>query len=69
MITPSSLTVKAHFENAKIVKSLSWHINFEITDLGNIYLSQGAYWYMKEDGTSELIWDDHSGFAKILENK
>lgn len=69
MITPNSLQVKAYFSNAKIVKSLSWHINFEITDLESIYFSQGAYWYMKEDGTSELIWDDHYGYARIIENK
>ena len=69
MITPNSLQVKYHFKNAKIVKSLSWHINFEIENFDNIYFSQGAYWYMKEDGTSELIWDDHSGYARIIETK
>lgn len=69
MITPNSLQVKAHFSNAKIVKSLSWHTYFEITNLDKIYFSQGAYWYENADGTSELIWDDHYGYAKIIENK
>lgn len=69
MITPNSLQVKYHFKNAKIVKSLSWHINFEIENFDNIYFSQGTYWYMKEDGTSELIWDDHYGYARIIETK
>ena len=69
MITPNSLQVKYHFKNAKIVKSLSQHINFEIENFDNIYFSQGAYWYMKEDGTSELIWDDHYGYARIIETK
>jgi len=48
---------------------LSWHCNFEIKDMEKIYFSQGAYWYEREDGTSELIWDDHYGYARIIENK
>ena len=69
MVTPNSLQVKSYFSNAKIVKSLSWHCNFEIKDMEKIYFSQGSYWYEREDGTSELIWDDHYGYARIIENK
>lgn len=69
MTVPNSIQVKHYFKDAKIVKSLNWHIGFEITDLEKIYFSQGLYWYMKDDGTSELIWDDYYGYAQIIENK
>lgn len=69
MITPNSLQVKNYFGNARLIKSLSSHTNFEITDTSRIYLSLGCYWYRNDDETSELIWDDHMGYAKILENK
>ena len=42
---------------------------FEIEDIDRIYYSQEAYWYKNDDETSELLWDNYYGFAKIIENK
>lgn len=67
MITPSSLKVKNRYQNAKIVKSLSSFVNFEFKGIDRIYYSQEFYWYKNDDETSELIWDNYYGFAKILE--
>ena len=69
MVTPSSLQVKNRYNNALIVKSLSSFKNFEIEDIDRIYYSQEAYWYKNDDETSELLWDNYYGFAKIIENK
>ena len=67
MITPSSLQVKNRYQNAKIVKSLSSFVNFEFNGIDRIYYSQEAYWHKNDDETSELIWDNYYGYAKILE--
>jgi hypothetical protein len=67
MVTPSSLQVRNRYENARIVKSLSSFKNFEFEGSDRIYYSQEAYWYRNDDETSELIWDNYYGFAKILE--
>lgn len=69
MVTPSSLQVKNRYGNAKIVKSLSSYRNFEFEGTERIYYSREAYWYRNDDDTSELIWDNYYGFAKIIENK
>lgn len=29
----------------------------------------GTYWYVLQDCSEEIIWDDYYGYAKIIENK
>lgn len=65
MVTPNSLQVKNYFGSA-MIQSLSSNNKFTITIPSNVFLRQGCYWYRTEENTEELIWDDHTGYAKIV---
>lgn len=65
MITPNSLQVKNYFGSA-MIQSLSSDKQFSITVPSNVFFRLGCYWYRTDSGDEELIWDDHTGYAKKL---
>ncbi len=69
MITPNSLQVKAYFFDALKVKSLSSERVFFMNEVLKLKFYLGTYWYVLQDGSEEVVWDDYYGYAKIIENK
>jgi len=65
MQTPNSIQVKKHFGEL-MIKSLSSTAVFWITNPNNVFMRLGCFWYRTESGDEELIWDDFSGYAKIV---